>query len=387
MPIFYNVSLNSRMTSAYLDAATAAPLHPIAHQALQAAMADGWTDPGRLYGQARRARQLLDAAREAVAEVLRVRADEVSFTGTGTQAVHAAVLGTAAAARGDLIIHSAVEHSSVVQAARFHADRGGRVRELPVDRTGRVAVDAVAEAAGEPNAALIAVQSANHEVGTVQPVEQVAAACGDVPLLVDAAASMGHAAIPDGWSVLTGSARKWGGPAGVGILVVRKGTRWRSPWPWDPYEPGAPGALNLPAIVAAAASLRAVAAERETEDRRMRALTDTIRRAAADIPYVEVVGDPVNRLPHIVTFSYPFEDGEPLLVALDREGFAVSAGSACTASTLRPSHVLAAMGVLSHGNIRVSVHRGTTTEQVDRFTAVLPQVVARLRAEAGVGEL
>lgn len=378
------------MTSAYLDAASASPLHPVAHQAFEAASADGWTDPGRLYGQARKARQLLDAARQTVAEVIGVRASEVSFTSNGTQAVHAAILGGLAAnsRRGDLFIHSAVEHSCVLHAGAWHAERGGRVAQVPVSRTGRVDAAAVAEAAAREGTALVAVQSANHEVGTVQPISQIAEVCGGVPLVVDAAQSLGRAEIGEGWSMLTGSARKWGGPAGVGILVVRGGTRWHSPWPQDAQEPGSPGALSIPAVVAAAASLRAVWAQKDAEDARLRALTARLReRIAAIVPYVEVVGDPDARLPHIVTFSYPFEDGEPLMSALDREGFAVSAGSACTSSTLRPSHVLENMGILSHGNIRVSLHRDTTEADVERFLTTLPVVVARLREEAGVAEL
>ncbi|MGH8879988.1 MAG: aminotransferase class V-fold PLP-dependent enzyme, partial [Stackebrandtia sp.] len=261
------------MTSVYLDAASACPLHPVAQQALQAAAADGWTDPGRRYGQARRARQLLDAARHTVAEVIGSRDEEVSFTGTGTQAVHAGVLGALAAERrrGDRFLYSAVEHSSVVHAAEWHLAGGGRAKAIAVSRTGRVDVDALAEAAHQPRTGLVAVQSANHEVGTSQPLEDVAAACDGVPLLVDAAQSLGRQAVPHGWSILTGSARKWGGPAGVGVLVIRRGSRWRAPWPSDDNEPGTPGALNLPAIVAAAASLRAVAAERDAEDRRLRA--------------------------------------------------------------------------------------------------------------------
>ncbi|HZE41226.1 MAG TPA: aminotransferase class V-fold PLP-dependent enzyme, partial [Stackebrandtia sp.] len=174
---------------------------------------------------------------------------------------------------------------------------------------------------------------------------------------------------------------------GVGVLVVREGTRWRSPWPDDVAEAGSPGARNLPAIVAAAASLRAVASEMDAEDARLRALTARVRAELAEIPYVDVVGDADRRLPHIVTFSNPFEDGEPLLQALNERGFAVSAGSACTASTLRPSHVLEAMGVLSYGNIRVSLSRETTAADVDRFLAELPRVLRRLRSEAGVADL
>jgi cysteine desulfurase len=172
------------------------------------------------------------------------------------------------------------------------------------------------------------------------------------------------------------------------VLVVRKGTRWLSPYPTDEREAGAPGVPNLPAVVAAAAALRAAAAEAEAEAARLGPLVDRIRATvSATVPDVEVVGDPVDRLPHLVTFSCLYVDGEALLHALDRRGFAVSSGSSCTSSTLRPSHVLEAMGVLSHGNIRISLHRETTVEQVDRFLGELPGIVAELRAEAGVVEL
>jgi cysteine desulfurase len=138
-------------------------------------------------------------------------------------------------------------------------------------------------------------------------------------------------------------------------------------------------------VVAAAASLRAVLGEAKAEAARQWALVDRIReRVAATVPDVEVVGDPDHRLPHLVTFSCLYVDGEALLHALDRHGFAVSSGSSCTASTLRPSHVLEAMGVLSHGNVRVSLHRGTTSEDVDRFLAVLPGLVEEIRKEAGM---
>jgi cysteine desulfurase len=140
--------------------------------------------------------------------------------------------------------------------------------------------------------------------------------------------------------------------------------------------------------VAAAAALRAAGAEAKAEADRLFPLVDRIRTAvAATVPAVEIVGDPVDRLPHLVTFSCLYLDGEALLHGLDRAGFAVSSGSSCTASTLRPSHVLAAMGVLSHGNVRISLHRETTEAAVDRFLAVLPDLVASLRAEAGVTDL
>jgi cysteine desulfurase len=361
----------------YFDAAAATPLHPVARQALLAALDDGWLDPGKLYSPARRARQLFDAARAAIAEALGVREDEVIFCASGTEAAWLAVTGTLTARHrvGAGFVHSAVEHSSVLQAAPGSA--------VPVDRLGRVDLDEFARAVRAPGVALAALMSANHEVGTVQPLSAAAALCGehDVPLYVDAAQSVGRLPVPDGWSLLTASAHKWGGPPGVGVLVVRKGTRWL-----DPRTSVPP--VNLPAIVAAAASLRAVLASAPAEAARLSPLVDRIRTVVpATVPDVEVVGDPVDRLPHLVTFSCLYVDGEALLHALDREGFAVSSGSSCTSSTLRPSHVLEAMGVLSHGNVRVSLHHETTPDEVDRFLAVLPSVVASLRAEAGVTEL
>ncbi|GIJ25419.1 aminotransferase [Micromonospora qiuiae] len=374
----------------HLDAATAAPLHPVARQALLAALDDGWADPDRLYASARRARQLLDAARGAAAETLGVRPDELSFTASGTTAAHSAVLGGLAGRRraGAVLVHSAIEHSAVLHATQRHVSGGGAASEVPVDRLGRLDLDAWSRAVTEPGVALAALIAASHEVGTVQPVEAAAAACAavGVPLYVDAAQVVARTPVPAGWSVLSASARKWGGPPGVGLLVVRKGTRWESPWPADEHESGrAPGTVNLPAVVAAAASLRAAAADAAAEATRLAPLVDRIRaRVAAEVPDVEVVGDPERRLPHLVTFSCLYVDGEALLHALDRRGFAVSSGSSCTSSTLRPSHVLEAMGVLSHGNVRVSLHRDTTEADVERFLAELPGIVADLRAQAGV---
>nr|MDQ3610785.1 aminotransferase class V-fold PLP-dependent enzyme [Actinomycetota bacterium] len=184
-------------------------------------------------------------------------------------------------------------------------------------------------------------------------------------------------------------AHKWGGPPGVGVLAIRTGTRWRSPLPADEREGGrVPGAPGLPQILSAAVGLQAAAAEAASEDARLRPLVDRLRLGiAAGVPDVEVVGDPDDRLPHLLTFSCLYVDGETLLTALDREGFAVSSGSSCTASTLEPSHVLVAMGVLTHGNVRLSLHRGTTESEVDRFLSVLPPLVARLRREAGAEAL
>jgi cysteine desulfurase len=366
-----------------LDSASGLPLHPKAREALLAAHDEGWADPGRLYGSARRARQLLDGARASVAAALGARPDEVAFTPNGTTSLYDGLDGLVLARprAGRRVVHSAVEHSALLHAAAAHEPVS-----VPVDRLGRVDVAAFAEALREPTAAACLL-AASHEVGTLQPVEEVAALCAerDVPLLVDAAQVVGRAPVPAGWSVLAASARKWGGPAGVGVLAVRTGTRWRARHPDDEHELGrVAGAVALPSVLAAAVALEAARAEAQAEDARLRPLVERVRAVAGALADVEVVGDPTGRLPHLVTFSCLYLDGEQLVRAFDEAGFEVSSGSSCTSSTLEPSHVLVAMGVLTHGNVRVSLSRSTTESDVDRFLALLPQVVSRLRREAEV---
>jgi cysteine desulfurase len=356
-----------------LDSASGLPLHPAAREALGAALEDGWADPSRLYRSARRARQLLDGARTAIATELGCRPDELVLTPNGTVARYAAVRGVRAARvrHGAHVVHSAIEHSAVL-----HAAAEGPSTSVPVDALGRVDVD-VFRASVQSDTVLTALIAASHEVGTVQPVAEV---LGDVPLLVDAEATVGHAPVPDGWSLLTASAERWGGPV-VGVLAVRTGVRWLSPYP---EEEGFGGAVALPDVLAAAVALQAVRAEEAAEAQRLRPLVDRIRQAVAALPDVDVVGDPLDRLPHLVTFSVLYVEGEALVLALDRLGFEVSSGSSCTSSTLEPSHVLVAMGALTHGNVRVSLSRSTTEADVERFLAVLPGVIADLRAEAGL---
>ena len=369
----------------YLDAISTEPLHPAARETLLAALDRGFADPVRLHRDGRQARLLLDNAREVLAGLLGARPDEVSFTGSGTAAAHLGVLGLLLGRRrvSARLVHSAVEHSAVLSAAAWwgrHLD--GTSTAVGVDVRGAVLVDALeAELAREP-AGVVAVQVANPEVGTLQPLLEVAESAGRhaVPLFTDAAAAAGRVEVPAGWSAASASAHKWGGPAGVGVLLVRKGARWRAPFPVDDRtDPRVAGFENVPGVLAAAAALQAVAAERGAVAARQHALVDRLRAGLAALPDVEVVGDPVRRLPHVLSFSCLYVEGEALVTELDRRGFAVASGSACTASTLEPSHVLAAMGALTHGNVRVSLGRKTSSRDVDRLLAALPDVLAALR--------
>ncbi|MGB6457008.1 MAG: aminotransferase class V-fold PLP-dependent enzyme, partial [Streptosporangiaceae bacterium] len=246
------------VSGGYLDAASAEPLHPSAREALLAALEDGWADPARLHREGRRARLLLDQARESVAAELGGRPDEVSFASSGTAAVHRAVLGAVqarqSASRGPgHLVASAVEHSAVLNAADWlHRVTGAAVSITGVDRVGRADVAEFAATARRDRTLLACLQSANHEVGTIQPVAEAAAECerARVPLLVDAGASAGRLPVPAGWSLLTASARKWGGPAGVGVLAVRRTARWREPFPADDREGRrVPGFPNVPGIL------------------------------------------------------------------------------------------------------------------------------------------
>lgn len=365
------------MTS-YLDTASSEPLHPAARAILEQALATGYADPRRLHGPARNARIILDNAREATAEALGVRPDEVTFTPSGTHAVHLGVLGllAGAARTGNHLVATAVEHASVMHAGQWHAARGGTFSTAPVDAEGRVRTEDL------PDATVLAVQSANHEVGTIQPVSALAERA---PLFMDACASAGRLPLPTGWSTAALSAHKWGGPAGIGVLLVRKGARWRNPFPGDDrVDERSTGMENVPAALAAAAALQAVVADRDETNTRQAELIDRLRAGVVQIPDTEVVGDPVERLPHLVTFSFLYVDGEAIVTELDRRGFAVASGSACTASTLEPSHVLTAMGALTHGNLRVSLTRESTAADIDRLLVELPDIVAKIRTEAGL---
>jgi cysteine desulfurase len=380
-----------------LDAASG-PLHPVARDTLVAALSAGWADPARLHAEGRTARALLDRAREVVAAGLGVRPPEVSFLPSGPTALERAVDGLryAARRRGARTVASAVEHSAVLVPARARAARAddpGLLAEVPVDGMGRVDEGAWEEALAAPGSVVAALQSANGEVGTRQPLESArsAAASHGIPLVVDAMASLGRESVPDAWDVLVGDARSWGGPP-LGVLVVREGVRWQWSGARADVEHGRTDVTPwVPLALAAAEAWQQARAGTVADAALTRSLIGAIRSAAARVPDTVVVGDPDDRLPHVVTFSSLYVDGEAVVGAFDRQGYAVASGSACTSSTLEPSHVLAAMGVLTHGNVRVTlplpaVSPGVESDVAD-FRAALAPTVAAVRAELGVGDL
>jgi len=241
---------------------------------------------------------------------------------------------------------------------------------------------------------LAAVQSANGEIGTRQPLERAHALCQThgIPLLVDAMASLGRDPLPEHFDVLAGDARSWGGPSGLGVLVVPARTRWRRPGPISEIEHGRTDVEPMVALaLAAAEAWRQTEANRVDQSAMSSATVRRLRAAAYDLRDVDVVGDPDDRLPHVVTFSLLYVDGEALVIELDRRGFAVGSGSACTSSTLEPSHVLAAVGVLTQGNVRITLPLSPIAPKLDdgvnRFIAELPDAVAAVRAQLGASGL
>jgi cysteine desulfurase len=376
-------------------------VHPLARETLLAAVDAGWADPRRLHIEGRTARRLLDQSREVLAAGLGVRPSEVAFAPDGPAAVRLAVGGVryAGRRRGARTVASAVEHSAVLLPGRHLVASAGEAdlfAEVPVDPLGRVDLAAWAEAVRAPGTVVAALQHANGEVGTVQPLEAALEACraAGLPLVVDAQASLGRVPPPGAYDVLAGDARSWGGPGGLGIVVVPECTRWALGGPRDPDEAVAGPSGHTPWVplaLAAAEAWQQTAATVTQDAAEAFSLVERVRGAAGALPDVEVVGDPVDRLPHVVTFSALYADGESLVRELDRRGFALASGSACTASTLEPSHVLAAMGALTHGNLRVTLPLSAVSpdrpDDVARFVSALPEVVAAVRAELGAHRL
>jgi cysteine desulfurase len=372
----------------FLDSSSQEPLLPEAREAWLLAASSGWGDPRRLHRPGRLAAQALDSARERVAAHVGARPDEVVLTSSLAPTVQAAVSGLVLGRRrvGSRIVTSTVEHSAVLAAAAAYGEHVA----VGVDRLGRVDLDAWAEAVQRPGVALACLQVANHEVGTLQPYAAAAEICraAGVPLVLDATTALGRVEVAElgAWSVLLGWAGAYGGPESVGFMVVRRGTRWRAPFPADDHQEGRwPGTVDVPAVWSAVAALDAASDSRLEVGARQLALVDRLRREiAARITDVDVVGDPVDRVPHLLTFSALYVDGETLTLELDRAGFAVASGSACSASSEHPSHVLAAMGALTHGNVRLGLTRTTTEADVDAFLDVLPGVVGEIRGRLGV---
>ncbi len=366
----------------YLDHASTSPLRPEARAALVEQL-DRAGDAARIHAEGLAARVAVEEARHQVAELIRARPREVVFTGGATEAIATACWG--AAARGAHQVVPAVEHSAV----RLAAERHGEVTRVPVDAQGRVAAEEVL-AAVRPDTALVHVQWGNHEVGTVQPVADVVAGCRERGVLVhvDAAQAVGHVDVDFralGADLMSISAHKFGGPTGVGALLVRQGLRLPPLLVGGDQERARRAGLENVAAIAGlgalcgALSSGAVAVDGAEQRRLTQRILDGVADGALGLA---VYGDPVDRVPHIVCFGVEGVEPQAVLLGLDRAGIAAHSGSACSSEALEPSPVLEAMGVDAHHSLRLSVGWSTTDADIDRALAALPTVLADLRALA-----
>jgi len=383
------------MTRAYLDHASTTPARPEARLALTESMSLPTGDPGRIHEEGHIVRDAVESARQSVADLVGVTPREVVFTSSGTEAINAAVWGattgrSGAAAPGPILCAD-VEHSAVRDASA----RARHVEVLPVDATGRIDVAALETRLGAsdaPRPALVQCQWANHEVGTLQPVESIVDLCrqAGVAVHVDAAAACGHVPMDLGQlgaDLVSISAHKLGGVGGAGALIVRRGTR-RTPFivGGDQERGRRAGFEAIPALIAFGAAAKALAAE---DQRRLRSEADLAHRhiaalsaAAEQVDEVELVGarDPESRLPHLVCLGVRGVEAEAVLIGLDRAGVAAHSGSACSSESIEPSLVLEAMGVDPNHSLRVSVGWSTSDADVDAFARVFGDVVAQLRS-------
>ncbi len=349
-----------------------------------------WGDPSRLYTRARRARIMLDEARERLAELIRAEPGEIVFTSGGTESCNLALLGAARAARGRprRVVVSAIEHHAVLEAAARLRAEGFELVKVPVDGRGIVDLEAFEEALA-PGAAVASVMHANHEVGSLQPVRECARLARERKVLfhTDACQTVGHLPLDVeelGVDLLSGSSHKAYGPPGAGFLYVRRGTRLSPLIVGDDRERGRrAGFENLPSILGMVAAVEARREEMQAEAARLAALRGLLREELLRrVAGVRIHGDPDTTLPHMISFTVEEVEGEALVHLLDARGVSVHSGSSCTSARLEPSHVLEAMGLPAEGAVRVSMGRWTQQEDVLRLLEVLPEVVERLRALA-----
>jgi cysteine desulfurase len=375
----------------YLDHNATTPVDPVVADAMDGALREDFGNASSVHAWGQRAKARLDGARAAVAALVGGEPTEVILTGSGTEADVLAVRGAAealeASGRRHLVV-STIEHEAVLQTARALARRGWEVSWLGVDRSGVVAPDDLAALVTD-RTALVSVMLANNEVGTIQPIAQLAAVAHARGALfhtdaVQAAGKLPLDVAALGVDLLAISGHKFSGPKGTGALWVRRGTRLVAQMTGGRQERNRrAGTENVPALVGlgvAAALARTGVAEID----RVAALRDTLERdLLAAVPGTHVNGRPDARVANTSNIGFEGIEAESLVIAFDLEGIAVSTGSACSSGTLEPSHVLKAMGLDPHDTqnaIRFSLGFSTTAEDVARVVALAPGLVERLRA-------
>ena len=380
----------------YLDYAATTPVHPDVLAAMRPYFTEHFGNPSSIHRYGQRAEHALEMARERIAGCLGARPDEIVFTSCGSESDNLALRGAAFAARRDRdanhILISPVEHHAVTHTAEQLAGvHGFELEFLPVDEFGRVDPEDVA-ARLRPDTAVVSVILANNEIGTINPVPAIAAACraAGVPFHTDAVQAGAHLRLDVevlGIDLLALGAHKFYGPKGVGTLYVRDGT------PLVPTQTGGgqerglrAGTSNIPDIVGMAAAFERAQADLPAHRRLVLPLRDRLIGSVLEtIPHAALTGHPIDRLPNHASFAFKGVDGNALLMNLDVAGYACSSGSACKTGLPEPSDVLIAIGLdpgWALGSLRVTLGSATTPEEISGFLQVLPQAVENLRLPA-----
>ena len=374
-------------TEIYADHAATTRLREEVLEAMLPWLRDGYGNASSLYKLGRTARKAVENARRTVAEILGADANEIFFTSGGTEGDNAALRGVMACAAGRHIVSTAFEHHAVLHTLEALQKTGCDVTLVQPDRAGHVSAEEIC-AALRPDTALISVMTANNELGTIQPIPEIGKIAREkgIPFHTDAVQAAGHISLNVRnlcVDLLTLSAHKFGGPKGVGVLYLRRGT------PFIPYLTGGAqergkraGTENVAGIVGLARALELAAAEMEEEAARLRTLRQRLTEGVLRIPFVRENGGG-DRLPGIANFSFTAIEGEYIAMMLDQAGIAVSPGSACAAGSEEPSHVLTAIGLdraAAKGGLRISLGYGNTEADVDAILQALSLAVEKLRA-------
>ncbi len=382
----------------YLDYAATTPLHPKALEAMLPFLTQRFGNASATYSIARQAQKAIDDARKTVAAILGCRTSDVIFTSGGTESINTALKGVAFAQKkaraGNHIVTTAAEHDSVLNTSNYLEQFGFEVTYLPVDRLGRVEPDQVARAITE-RTVLVSVMLANNEVGTIQPVAEIARLVAErglalhkrIPVHTDAVQAPGALPINVddlGVDLLSLSGHKFGGPKGTGVLYIRRGTPFVSQLTGGGQErQRRAGTENVAGIVGQGTALQIAEDDRAAFVESTTRIRDRLIEAiTASVPDSHLNGDPVNRLSNNVNVSIPGVRGDQLVLALDKEGIAASAGAACGSSTWEPSHVLLAMGLSmpeAVGGLRLTLSSETTDADAAAVLEALPRVVNHLR--------
>ena len=374
----------------YLDHNATTFVDPIVLEAMWPCMSDPYANPSSIHQQGQSARRAMDDARESLAASLGCRPEEIVFTSGGTESNNLAVIGAATAnrAKGRHIVTTKIEHHCVLHACQWLEKYGFEVTRLPVDATGRVNPEE-ARAAIREDTILISVMFANNEVGSIQPVKEIARIAKERGILFHTDAVQGSGKVrlnveDLGVDLLALAAHKMYGPKGIGLLYIRQGVKVTPLMLGGSQERNRrAGTSNVPGIVGMAKAMEVCMASFDDDNRRIRGLRDHLKeRIETRIGRVHISADLDHCIANTLHVCFPYVESEAVLLNLDLKGIAVSAGSACTSGSLEASHVLTAMGLprdIAQGGIRFSLGRRTTLEEIDYTVSVLEEVIPKLR--------